>query len=368
MKTSTFVRLAVVFMLIAVILQVGQVQGAQAAGSGPTVTKNITVAQQNAALAYWNHARLAVAQPFSMPVDTGDPAASAFALADPLSIGIPGSSPAGVAAPNAAAIAKKAYAADWKAQSSAAMVEDVVPTGTSQVYTSYVANSYAPMQTIYPHVWVGRLAFNAGYCSATAISKNNIVTAAHCVFDTTNNVWYNNWVFTPAYRAGSAPYGSFAASTCTILTAWQSLSGSFSINGWTKYDVAVCTVGKNSAGQTLNQAVGWAGRTWNAGYSNNYHDMGYPFKNTSNVSLPNAGAYLRLCTAESFAQTTDTLGMGCNWGPGISGGPWMLGYAPTVVQGAVNSVNSGMYIGTQNMYGIRFTSSNIVPICTARGC
>jgi len=34
----------------------------------------------------------------------------------------------------------------------------------------------------------------------------------------------------------------------------------------------------------------------------------------------------------------------------------------------VNSVVSGGFTGQPNVYGIRFTSSNIVPICTARGC
>ena len=92
--------------------------------------------------------------------------------------------------------------------------------------------------------------------------------------------------------------------------------------------------------------------------------MGYPFKDTSNNYLPNAGKYMRICTAESRQQTTDTLGMGCDFGGGISGGPWMVGYAPNVVSGQVNSVNSGLYVGQQNLYGIRFTSSNIVPLCT----
>ena len=244
--------------------------------------------------------------------------------------------------------------------------------GTSQVFTSFYGNYNSTLWKIYPHKWVGRLSFRTSggtsYCSATAISNNHFVTAAHCVYDTTNNVWYNNWVFTPAYRNGSAPYGSFAGTSCTILTAWQYLSGGFSINGWTKYDVAVCNAGLNSTGNTLNYMVGWAGRLWNASYTKNFFNMGYPFKNTSNVYLPYAGQYLRICTAESRLQTTDTLGMGCNFGGGISGGPWLVNYAPTVSSGYVNSVNSGLYVNQMNLYGIRFTSNNIVLICNATGC
>lgn len=71
--------------------------------------------------------------------------------------------------------------------------------------------------------------------------RQDFVTAAHCVYDTAVNQFYANWVFTPAFRNGSAPYGSFSATACTILTAWVNLSGGFSINSWTRYDVAVCS-------------------------------------------------------------------------------------------------------------------------------
>jgi hypothetical protein len=46
----------------------------------------------------------------------------------------------------------------------------------------------------------------------------------------------------------------------------------------------------------------------------------------------------------------------------------MVGYAPAVVSGAADGVNSGFFIGTQNMYGPRFNSNNIVVLCTAAGC
>jgi hypothetical protein len=90
------------------------------------------------------------------------------------------------------------------------------------------------------------------------------------------------------------------------------------------------------------------------------------FNNATISSGP--GQYLRACIAETFLQTTDTLGMGCNWGGGISGGSLLVGYQPFVVNGWVNSVNSGLFIGEQNLYGARFNSNNIVPLCSTRGC
>jgi hypothetical protein len=195
-----------------------------------------------------------------------------------------------------------------------------------------------------------------------------MLTAAHCLYNSSNNTWYSNWVFTPAYRNGAAPYGTFAATTCFVLTAWVNLSGSYAINTWARHDVGVCRMGRNSAGTTLNNAVGFMGRQWNWPYVRHFHNLGYPFRSYTDALLPNAGLYLRLCASESFQQTTETRGAGCNWGRGISGGPWMAGYTPTQVAGAADGVNSGLIIGTQNLYAARFNSNNIVVLCNAAAC
>uniref|UniRef100_UPI0035AFCAF8 trypsin-like serine peptidase n=1 Tax=Promineifilum sp. TaxID=2664178 RepID=UPI0035AFCAF8 len=207
------------------------------------------------------------------------------------------------------------------------------------------------------------------FCSATNISGNSvIVTAAHCVFDSTNNVWYTNVVFTPAFRGTSGPYGTFAAQNCWILNNYINLTGSYAVNTWGPHDVAVCRMNKNSAGKTLAQAVGWLGRTWNNPYLVHVHNNGYPLYDYNNNLLPNAGKYLHSCIGETFQQTAELLGVGCNRGPGISGGSWVVGLAPFVATGWVNSVNSGLFFGTQNLYGARFNSNNIVPLCNVAGC
>jgi hypothetical protein len=46
----------------------------------------------------------------------------------------------------------------------------------------------------------------------------------------------------------------------------------------------------------------------------------------------------------------------------------MINYAPGAVSGIVDGVNSGLFVGAQNMYGARFNSSNIVPLCTVAKC
>ena len=364
-------------------MMLGQAQIAQAdtrLGQSQVMTLEIPDADQQAALDFWTNEEMAAAQEMVMPVDYSSPSEPKFGLDVPDSFYfMAASSPAGKAEPGANKAAREAFPEEWgdtvvphpefpeSADSPAVQMD-----GTKGVFDSYIINNWLAAQKIYPHKWVGRLSFKTpggtSYCSATAISGNNFVTAAHCVYDTTNNLWYSNWVFAPAYRAGKTPYGKFSATGCTILTNWINLTGSFSINGWTKFDVAVCTVGLNGGGKTLNQAVGYAGRQWNYGYKRHFFDMGYPFRDTNNVTLTNAGKYLRTCVAESLQQATDVLAMGCDLGPGISGGPWLISYKQNVISGYVNSVNSGFYIGQPNMYGIRFNGNNIVPLCNARGC
>jgi hypothetical protein len=244
MKHSIVFRIVTALVFMALAMQAGSIQGVQAstAAASQTVSIAFSPAQQAATLARWTHDALANEKAFPMPVDKG--AHDALPQADTAAVGAPGFSAPGLAARNADNLAQKAYAADWadtKLDSSA--MGDTL-AGTAGVFTSYYANYYSAMQTIPPHKWIGRFSNNSGYCSATALVNNTVVTAAHCVYDTTYNQWYSNFAFTPAYRYGSAPYGTFSATACTILTNWVNLSGSYSINGWTKYDVAVCSMGK----------------------------------------------------------------------------------------------------------------------------
>lgn len=365
--------------------------------ASPVASATYSEAEQKAALAYWSDSRVAVtaASPLMISVESEKIEALEVDAAS-----VPGFSPAGRASAGADSVAQALYASAWVASETtdaemAALDDEAMIgaaaspyaiDGTSQIYNSYIANLISTMQTPYPHRWVGKLTFRnngADYvCTATAIRGNNIVTAAHCLYDTANrNVWHTNIVFRPAYRLGSSPYGAFTATGCSVPSAWVSLSGTYQYNTWARWDVGVCTVGANSAGQSLNTAVGFSGLAWDYPYDRNVNMMGYPSFNVDNIPLASPGEYLRLCAAESFAQATDVRGMGCNWGGGISGGPWLdstslnspaaygrNGYAPGRDTGYVTGVNSGFTASQQNMYAGRFTSQNIVPLCTLRGC
>jgi len=377
-STIRFVNGVVVILVLALTTAMSaqaHVPAAPTPQAGKVVTKVIPPAAQKAALGFWTRDAMAAAQPLALPAQRGP--AEVDALRQQGVTGPPAVVAAGAAAQGADRTARQAYAQDWAAldatSESPTVAMEPEPLGTSQVYTSYIVNKASALQTLYPHRWVGRLSFtlpngNTSYCSGTSISNNVMLTAAHCLYNSSTNQWYSNWAFTPAYRNGRAPYGTFAATNCWVLTTWVNLSGSYAINSWAQHDVGVCNMGTNSTGTTLNNAVGWMGRQWNFPYVRHFHDVGYPFRDYNSTLLTDAGKFLRACTAESFQQTTETRGMGCNWGGGISGGPWIVGYAPAVVTGAADGVNSGIFVGTQNIYAARFNDNNIVPLCNAAGC
>lgn len=374
-QARTIIVLMVVMALLAVVLSAQAAPPTQqsvAQQGGLTVSKTATEREQAAAMTYWTRERMAAAKPFPMPVDTGPAVLDASALQDAAAVGPIGYAPGGAPVPDADRQARQAFPADWAANGKTAEAAPaMIPafeTGTSQVYTSYIVNQDASVWKKGGNKLIGRLYSTGGYCSASSISDYDIiVTAAHCLYDTTNNRWYDNWVFSPAYRNGTSPYGIYGYNTCWVLTAWVNLSGGYNINGWAPYDVGVCKMNRNAAGQYLSNMVGWEGRMWDYGYIQSVHNLGYPWNNYQNVAITNAGKYLRLCANETFQQASNVLGGGCNWGPGISGGPWVVGYNPWG-WGYVDSVNSGLFIGTQNLYGARFNSSNIVPLCNSAGC
>jgi V8-like Glu-specific endopeptidase len=267
--------------------------------------------------------------------------------------------------PDAAAdiVAEGEFPLDWALLEEAVLALepeiDSSINGTGAVFTGFRVNNFNQMHTTYPYKAIGRLVFSvpggSSSCSASVISPNNIiVTAAHCVYDTVNNRWYSNWVFAPAWRNGSAPYGTFAGNSARVLTAWVNASGTLR-----RYDVALIRLSNNSAGRPVTYYTGNLGRSWNYNYVQSLFAFGYP----SNLGN---GLYSRACAAESFNGGTDVLGMGCNMTYGSSGGPWIRVFAP-YTSGAVNYVNSvvsGGTPGSNTFYGPRFSSNNIVPLCS----
>lgn len=228
----------------------------------------------------------------------------------------------------------------------------------TDIFTQYqeTQNPNAPVS-------IGRLFTNAGTCSASVVSGNNIiVTAAHCCWDRGNRNWIGGWSFSPAYNNGNAPYGTFTWSQARVLNSWIN-------NGDIASDVCLIALANDSAGRGITYYTGWLGRSWNYGSVLSQHALGYP----GNLG---GGNTLQLCAAESFSPSAScggnsVLNMGCSMTFGSSGGPWIRDYrggnhVDSVVHGYESQTCTGTFGQTFN--GARFTSNNIAALCTAQGC
>lgn len=205
-------------------------------------------------------------------------------------------------------------------------------------YTRYYANRYGQMWKYYPWRTMGKLYFQKPgssswyYCTASVMYGRALWTAGHCVY-TKGKGWHQNMSFVPAYRNGSAPYGTWTVYTKATLSGWT--------QGKYAYDIAAVAV-RDQGGKKISQRVGYLGAMWNASSIQHFHAFGLP----SNIG---SGKYLTVCSASTSRRDAqsgpDPVGIGCDMLHGSSGGPRLVTYMP-YASGAnnyVNGVNSYFY-------------------------
>jgi V8-like Glu-specific endopeptidase len=215
-----------------------------------------------------------------------------------------------------------------------------VPAAKPQSASGTSAGVSSEVPQPYPSAY-GKVFFtsNSGVnyvCSGAAVNSANesvVWTAGHCVNEGPG-AFYKNFLFVPAYRDGSAPYGKFAGSTLLTTSGWQA-SGEWGV------DVGAVVVGANAFGQTLSDAVAEAPLAFNTPRNQPYRLYGYP------AAKKFSGQRLRVCETswlmdDSYA-TPSTMGASCDMTGGSSGGPWVTS------TGAVASVVSYGYRSLRNV-------------------
>lgn len=197
--------------------------------------------------------------------------------------------------------------------------------------------------TVPPYSFNGRIFIKVGnkrgYCSGTAInspSRQLVLTAGHCVnagSEFHGNLWFRSVLFVPAYTAGRAPLGAFPAKASKVFAAPQ----------WTNrdnsdFDVGAFLTHSNNRGVNVADAVG-GGATiaLDQPRHQRFFSFGYP-GNVKRLQGCNS-RYIGDDSLSFLLPGPPTLGIGCQWAPGASGGGWLINEGTEI-----NGLNSYQHI------------------------
>ncbi|WP_188191468.1 trypsin-like serine peptidase [Nonomuraea sp. SYSU D8015] len=270
--------------------------------------------------------------------------ADLFSPATPGAQAAPTRSAGGAAGPPAPATATAAVAAAAKRTSAAQTVAPVLPRDRKAAST------------------MGKVFFRFGekefWCSASAVAAKNlsvVATAGHCVYDPRQGKPAEDWIFVPNPGAnGETPEGIYVGSSISMHEDWSG-------KGDYDYDYAFVTVHRGFTWVTKNGGfvredvgrlqdnVGGLGLELNkkpATYT--VAAFGYPAGVQPDGSRPHDGRKLLMCrpgpTRWTVAPNLDLQKgvqlQACDFSPGASGGPWVIGFDRDRWIGSLNGVNS----------------------------
>lgn len=197
------------------------------------------------------------------------------------------------------------------------------PTPAASASFLAVKTPEAPPYSVNGRIFI-RIHGRRGYCSGTAINsptRQLVLTAGHCVNAGAayhGNLWYRDLLFVPAYTGGRAPFGAFAARRNRIFAApqWTNHSNS-------DFDVGAFLAAPDNQGVDVADAVG-GGATIALDLPRNqtFASFGYP-GNAKRMQTCNS-PYVSDDRSTFPLPGPPTLGIGCHWAPGASGGGWLI--------------------------------------------
>lgn len=266
--------------------------------------------------------------------------ADSYSPATPGAAAAPASSSAGASAgppaPAAAAVAKR--------------------TSTAQVAAPAMPRKGRAASTM------GKVFFRFGdkefWCSASAVAAGNhsvVATAGHCVYDPRQAKAAEFWIFVPNSGAnGETPEGIYVGSSISMHEDWAG-------KGDYDYDYAFVTVHRGftwvpkNGGYDMKDVGRLQDNVGGLGLELNKKPgtytviaWGYPAGAQPDGSRPYNGTKLRWCregpTRWTVAPSLDLQRgvqlQSCDFSPGASGGPWVIGYDKDRRIGSLNGVNS----------------------------
>jgi glutamyl endopeptidase len=124
--------------------------------------------------------------------------------------------------------------------------------------TAFPYRAIAYLVVTFPH--------SSGSCTGWFIGPRTVITAGHCVYDTSLNEWATSIKVYPGRNGASAPYG---------VTTSHHL---YSVTGWTVNESSNYDYGAIMTNDTKGNTVGWFGYRWQSSNSfpGNFTVSGYP--------------------------------------------------------------------------------------------
>ncbi|MFI2608707.1 trypsin-like serine peptidase [Kitasatospora sp. NPDC018619] len=161
-------------------------------------------------------------------------------------------------------------------------------------------------------------------CTASVVQsprRNLLVTAAHCV-QTRRIGLLDGLVFTPGYRNGSTPYGTWPVQAITVDPRWAA-------DDDPEYDVAFVTVGAVD-GRQVEDAVGGNPIGTGQGFGLSVSVTGYPNESDEPIT----------CEVRTSPQSATQERFDCGgYTDGTSGSPWIA--ANGAVVGVIGGYQEG---------------------------
>ncbi|MGH3415220.1 MAG: trypsin-like serine peptidase [Actinocrinis sp.] len=171
------------------------------------------------------------------------------------------------------------------------------------------------------------------FCSASVVSSSVgdiVITAAHCVYNTSSGTYTSAIAFVPGYHDGRQPYGVWTPSKIVVAPQWINAADP-------DYDVAFLIVhDRSGSARRIQDAVGSDELKVGPAKSGQVRVVGYPSSTEQPVTCSNAVKALSGTQVEF-----DCL----NLPDGTSGGPFLAGPDPATGRRAVVGVIGGYQTG-----------------------
>jgi V8-like Glu-specific endopeptidase len=302
-----------------------------------TQTNTGVLGKENDAVAasvYWTAERLKDAKPFESSVDSNkviklDP--TQVPPSDAKALGEDGKPPSSNINPSLHFL--------YKSDSN---LTEAPPSNSGSRNEQFSSSRLIPLAADlnYPYRAVGKLFFTASggnyVCSASVIKPRLVLTAGHCVHSGSggNAGFYSNFLFIPAFRDGSNPYGSWATTYVNVTTAWATGGGQVP-NAADYAMLEIQDQSMNGSTQKIGNVTGYLGYQLQSLMPNHVHQLGYP------CNLDSCAKMHQVTSQSAVAISPNNVEYGSDMSGGASGGPWVQNFGEAA-SGQTGGNNPGM--------------------------